>query len=272
MLLGVVATSATAKIHYVRANPVTFTVVALGSAVIGGHGAITGSATGLFNINTETSRICYDLSIEGFKGIKSASAYIHKGAIGVNGRVAVDLHFNINSLSPVVPCTEARKSTLSDILTHSANYYLDIQTVANPNNPKNALRGQLAIGKTLAAVALGSSVTAGHGDPSGSATSTFSLNTANSTICGYLSPVGIRGIKSASAYIQKGAIGVNGPIVIDLHLDIHVEHPWMGRPCLKAAKSILRDILRHPANYYLEIQTVTDPKNPRRAQLEYAKG
>jgi hypothetical protein len=148
MLLGVVATSATAKIHYVRANPVTFAVVALGSAVIGGHGAITGSATGLFNINTETSRICYDLSIEGFKGIKSASAYIHKGAIGVNGRVAVDLHFNINSLSPVVPCTEARKSTLSDILTHSANYYLDIQTVANPNNPKNALRGQLAIGKT----------------------------------------------------------------------------------------------------------------------------
>ena len=65
-----------------------------------------------------------------------------------------------------------------------------------------------------------------------------------------------------ASHIHRGKKGTSGPIVIPL---------FAGTPkhsgCVKASKSLLRSVAKHPANYYVNVHTQKFPGGALRAQL-----
>jgi hypothetical protein len=65
------------------------------------------------------------------------------------------------------------------------------------------------------------------------------------------------------AHIHEGVAGENGPIVVDFMV---TENGLDG--CVTADSDLLRDIRRHPSNYYVNVHTTQFPSGAIRGQLE----
>ena len=95
------------------------------------------SAKATFTLNAKTGKVCYNVVTKGLVGV--AAAHIHKGALKVNGPVAVGLvvgTFNRKGVS----CVNAPTATIKAILAHPADYYFNVHTAKYPNG---AARAQL---------------------------------------------------------------------------------------------------------------------------------
>lgn len=114
--------------------------------------------------------------------------------------------------------------------------------------------------KTLTTTMKGGSAETPKGDPNGSGTAKFTLNTSTGKICFTLKWSGIG--KPAAAHIHKGKKGVAGPVVVPL---------FGGTPkhtgCVKASKSLVRSIVKGPAAYYVNLHTQAFPGGAIRGQL-----
>lgn len=103
-------------------------------------GAMTGSATAHFVLDTMKNTLCYTVTTKGIAGIKEA--HIHIGAKGVDGNDVVPLlpsKFNKKAAT----CVKVAPKLLADIAMNPNMYYFNVHTAKYPDG---AVRGQLAAG------------------------------------------------------------------------------------------------------------------------------
>jgi len=98
------------------------------------------------------------------------------------------------------------------------------------------------------------------GDPDGKGTAKITLSPSRGKVCFKITWSGI-GTPNA-AHIHKGAKGVAGPVVI----------PFFATPpkhsgCVKAKKSLISAIAKHPKSYYVNVHNKKYPAGALRAQL-----
>ncbi len=116
-------------------------------------------------------------------------------------------------------------------------------------------------GRKLGASLTGSAEIPGPGDSDGGATASVTVNVGKKQVCYTLS---INGIDTATmAHIHKGASGVAGPVVVSLTA------PATGKStgCATVPGDLAIDILKSPANYYVNVHTIAFPDGALRGQL-----
>jgi hypothetical protein len=100
-----------------------------------------------------------------------------------------------------------------------------------------------------------------QGDPDGSGTAVLRLNPGQGQVCFTLTVSGI--IPAVAAHIHAAPAGFNGPIVVPLTA------PTSGSSsgCANADRALVKDILQHPEQYYVNVHTMDFPGGALRGQL-----
>lgn len=112
-------------------------VTAIGANHMDGTGAMNGSATGTFIVNSKKSTLCANIKTKDLTDVKAA--HIHKGAWGVDGPPFITfdiLKFNSASQN----CVKVDKALLSAISKSPSMYYFNVHT---KDYFAGAVRGQL---------------------------------------------------------------------------------------------------------------------------------
>ena len=99
------------------------------------------------------------------------------------------------------------------------------------------------------------------GDPDGTGTASFWLNPGQGTVCWSYTVSGVEPL--AAAHIHHAPVGVAGPVVIPMPPTT----PTGGQGCASVARSLIQDIIRHPADYYFNVHNATYPGGALRGQL-----
>jgi hypothetical protein len=102
------------------------------------NGAIHGSASGTFTLNTTKNAICFtNMKTKGLANV--IAAHIHLGATGIDGSVFVTVVIsNFNRVGQT--CMKVAHRVLVDIANHPTDYYFNVHT---KDFPGGAVRGQL---------------------------------------------------------------------------------------------------------------------------------
>ena len=96
---------------------------------------------------------------------------------------------------------------------------------------------------------------------SGSGAALVTLNSGQSEVCWDIS-VGDLTSPVILAHIHQGGAGTNGPVVVDFM------EPVNGlNGCVPADPALIKDIRKHPADYYVNFHTTTFPGGEVRGQL-----
>jgi hypothetical protein len=98
------------------------------------------------------------------------------------------------------------------------------------------------------------------GDPNGHGTAKITLERSKGKVCFRLSWHAIS--KPVASHIHLGKRGTAGPVLVPLFAGT-AKHTG----CVKAAKSLISKIARHPANYYVNVHTRQFPGGAIRGQL-----
>jgi CHRD domain len=121
-----------------------------------------------------------------------------------------------------------------------------------------------AASTTLTATLKGSAETPDKGDPNGSGTATVKIDPAKKTACYTIKLKKIE--PTIAGHIHKGKKGKAGDIVVAFFGTQSSKTTRKG--CARNQKaSVLRDILKHPSNYYVNVHTKTYPAGAARGQL-----
>jgi CHRD domain-containing protein len=101
----------------------------------------------------------------------------------------------------------------------------------------------------------------GPGDPDGSGSATLRLNPGLEQICYNLTVSDIA--PATSAHIHIGAAGTAGPVVVGL------EPPTDGSSsgCASADRDLIKNILKNPSDYYVNVHNAVYPAGAVRGQL-----
>ncbi len=98
-------------------------------------------------------------------------------------------------------------------------------------------------------------------DPDGSGFASISVNPGTGTVCYDVTTDDIDTV--VAAHIHEEAFGVNGPIVVDL---MPTGQSWSG--CNEdVSRELALDLIREPADYYVNVHTVLFPGGAIRGQL-----
>ncbi len=116
-------------------------------------------------------------------------------------------------------------------------------------------------GRLLTAELLGANEVPGPGDPDGSGTALVSVNPSDERLCYELNVAGIA--PATAAHVHEAPAGTAGPVVVGL------TPPSDGSSsgCLTADKSLLKDIKKDPAEYYVNVHNAEFPAGALRGQL-----
>jgi len=101
----------------------------------------------------------------------------------------------------------------------------------------------------------------GPGDPDGSGFAKLRLNPGLGQICYSIT---VTGIESATmAHIHEGDEGTAGPVVVGL------EPPRDGSSegCASADRALVKDIMKNPSDYYVNVHNADFPAGAVRGQL-----
>lgn len=98
------------------------------------------------------------------------------------------------------------------------------------------------------------------GDPDGKGTAKITLSPSKGKVCFKITWSGIG--NPNAAHIHKGAKGVAGPVVVPLFAT-----PPKHTGCVKAKKSLVSAIAKHPKSYYVNVHNKKYPAGALRAQL-----
>ena len=226
---------------------------------------------------------CYLLEWSGI-GAPTA-AHIHQGGAGVAGPVVV-LFFQPGTnaaslpgtLSSVAGCVDVDPALAGRIAASPRDWYVNIHTA---DFAAGAIRGQLHRSRhldldlpgQLVAGLHGANEVPGPGDPDGRGLAL--VRTGRSRVCFALGWSGIA--PPIFAHIHAGPAGVAGPVVV-LFFDVPelAGAPTATLPATVAAAAgcvgdqdpaLLRDIRRHPADYYANIHTLEFVPGAIRGQL-----
>jgi hypothetical protein len=118
-------------------------------------------------------------------------------------------------------------------------------------------------GRPLSTELTGAAEVPGPGDPNGSASAHLRLNQGKRTVCFDLEWSGLRGAVTA-AHIHEGPVGVAGPIVVPLFTTPRAS-PETG--CVRAERGLIKDIRKHPDEYYVNLHNADFPSGAVRGQL-----
>jgi hypothetical protein len=213
------------------------------------------------------------------------AAHIHEGRAGVAGPVVV-LFFEPgtnaaslpDSLDAVAGCVDVDPALAGKIAKRPRDYYVNIHTA---DFAPGAIRGQLHrsrhldldLPRQLAARLNGANEVPGPGDPDGRGLAL--VRAGRERVCFALGWTGIA--PPIFAHIHAGAAGVAGPVVV-LFFDVPelTGAPTAALPATVAAAAgcvddqdpaLLRNIRRHPADYYVNIHNLDFVPGAIRGQL-----
>jgi hypothetical protein len=252
-----------------------------GANEIPGPGDPDGRGKAVVRLSGTTA--CYLLEWSGI-GAPTA-AHIHQGGAGVAGPVVV-LFFQPGTnaaslpgtLSSVAGCVDVDPALAGRIAASPRDWYVNIHTA---DFAAGAIRGQLHrsshldldLPRQLAAGLNGANEVPGPGDPDGRGLAL--VRTGRSRVCFALGWSGIA--PPIFAHIHAGPAGVAGPVVV-LFFDVPelAGAPTATLPATVAAAAgcvgdqdpaLLRNIRRHPADYYANIHTLEFVPGAIRGQL-----
>jgi uncharacterized protein (TIGR03437 family) len=234
--------------------------------------------------------------------------HIHSGAAGVNGPVTVDSGLTAaNNLAVTAGRTLIQRSgqvtsaaaiaTIEGMLANPANYYVNLHTTVNPGG---MFRGQLYRAERRSFM---TSLSSANENPpiegaysgvgsfqgfrafdangnyvTGGGMFVVNYNIAPITANGVTTPQRLSGL-----HIHRGAVGVNGPVVLDstLNAAAAIDTPAngvgtvsyvMAAPLdLPAAVSALNDMWDSPAGFYMNLHTTTFASGIIRGQVRSAE-
>jgi hypothetical protein len=119
----------------------------------------------------------------------------------------------------------------------------------------------MAAGRPLEATLTGAAEVAG-GDPDGSGTAKITLNQDREEVCWNITVQGIS-LASLRAHIHKAPVGANGPIVVPFFEADDVRLSG----CVGADDELIKDIRKHPSDYYVNVHNADFPGGALRGQL-----
>jgi hypothetical protein len=116
-------------------------------------------------------------------------------------------------------------------------------------------------GRQLATTLTGAQEVPGPGDPDGSGFATVTVNPGQGVLCYELSVSGIA--PAEAAHIHEAPFGEAGDVVVTL------EPPTDGfsSGCIDVGRELAKDILKNPADYYINVHNADYPAGALRGQL-----
>jgi hypothetical protein len=115
----------------------------------------------------------------------------------------------------------------------------------------------------LVVVAAGPAVPGGG---PGTGTATIEIDRNAGTLCYGITTENVA-LPLAAAHIHVGALGQAGPVVVPLFTQ-PINTATVPRTCLTGLdKNLLKDILRNPENYYVNVHNAAFPNGAVRGQL-----
>jgi hypothetical protein len=121
-----------------------------------------------------------------------------------------------------------------------------------------------ANGRPLKATMDGASEVPGPGDTDGTGTAKLRLNQGRHRIC-YRIEVADITLPATLAHIHPGAVGEANPPVVDLGAP---DETGVAEGCVTGVeRALIKDIRKHPAQYYVNVHTTDVPDGAIRGQL-----
>lgn len=145
---------------------------------------------------------------------------------------------------------------MADILKNPNGYYVNVHTSDFPNG---AIRGQLLGGTLLT----GKAEVPGPGDADGFGGAAVVINADKGQLCYGVGVVNIK-LPAAAAHIHKGDAKTAGPVVVPFTAP---DATGFAGACVSVDKTLAADILKNPANYYVNVHTSDFPNGAVRGQL-----
>src|SRR4051795_13703223 len=102
-----------------------------------------------------------------------------------------------------------------------------------------------------------------QGDPDGSGFAELTINRGLGEVCFDITVQDIT-LPAILAHIHNAAAGVNGAIVVPLTAPDATGH---SSGCVNADRELVKDITKHPENYYVNVHTTDFPSGALRGQL-----
>lgn len=116
-------------------------------------------------------------------------------------------------------------------------------------------------GRPISVALTGPAEAPAPGDPDGTGTATLRINPGQQQICYELSVSGIGA--ATAAHIHKAPVGTAGPVVVGLTAPT----PGSSKACAEVARQLVLDILKTPADYYVNVHNAEFPGGAVRGQL-----
>jgi hypothetical protein len=116
-------------------------------------------------------------------------------------------------------------------------------------------------GRSLTATLTGAAEVPGPGDPDGTGQFKLTLNPDREEICYELTVAKIG--TATAAHIHTGAADAAGPVLVPLKTPVG----GSVKDCVKLDREKLADILKNPANYYVNVHNADFPNGAIRGQL-----
>jgi CHRD domain len=198
--------------------------------------AVTTTAKGTAIGNYSTTSKILNLSVS-YEGMTPTVGHIHNGASGVAGPVVFG--FTNLSTSPFTYVSPLALAADQETNLLAGNNYVNIHSAKNPGGE---IRGQLALTPSAA---------------QGSVTGKFNNSTKILTL-----QVNYLGITPTAWHIHKGAVGVAGPVVLDLGKTFGSPFNFTTSALDAAQEADLKSGL-----YYVNIHSAAAPNGEIRGQL-----
>lgn len=102
-----------------------------------------------------------------------------------------------------------------------------------------------------------------QGDPDGTGTATITLNPGTGQVCWEIQVSGIT-LPAFAAHIHVAPTTAPGPVVVPLSAP---DASGFASGCTSADRSLIKDILKNPENYYVNVHNTDYPAGALRGQL-----
>ncbi len=214
---------------------------------------------GLF-LNGNRDTLCLNINFTGLSGVPTG-IHIHDGITGANGSVALDLapFISGNKVTAVITGNTLSQAFIAKLL--NGGFYINIHTTANPNGE---IRGQLwpetdwAFYTALTGLEQVPPVVT-----TASGVGAFALSKHQGVLKFNVAMNGLSG-SITGAHLHTGAIGVNGPVAIDLASFIS-GNKIQGEVNTATLTTFINDL--KAGLIYLNIHTAANPNGEIRSQL-----
>lgn len=221
--------------------------------------AVVTSAAGVaaLTLNSKFDTLVIRMTVTGLSG-PVTGVHIHRGAVGFNGPVILNLmpFLNGTNLTAIVTGSDLTPSLLSEYL--QGKLYINAHTA---NNPGGEIRGQIRPETDIQFVA---NLRGDQENPplpvAGSGLGIFTLSQDSSKLAIHVVANNLTGTITG-AHFHRAAVGANGPVALDLLT-------FVNGTTLTAnvdASSILADLVA--GNIYINFHTAANPSGEIRGQL-----